>query len=434
MKLHTIALGCQMSAADAAEMSEPIYQRGFHAARSPEEADAILISTCTVRQHAEDRALSLIGSLRSWKERDPRRVLIVAGCAAERLKGWIRLRFPHVDLVVGARSISEFPEIVEEALGERFDALREDAEAFPETPGPLRPSGNALDSRVAAFVTIMRGCNYSCSYCIVPAVRGREIYRPVEDILQEVRRKTEAGVKEITLLGQTVNSYDGVYKGQPARFADLLRLIDRIPGLARLRFMSPHPHYLDERMIAAMAECPSVCDLLHLPVQSGSDRILRLMRRNYTRQSYLRKVASARGRIPGIVFSTDIIVGFPSESEEDFRATLSLLEELGPVSAYSFKYSARETAPSASWPDDVPRGAKEERLARLNELVGRMTQNALRSQIGKTVEVLNEEAGFGRTREGFAVKWKTKAKAGEMTPVAVTGATRRTLLGECHEC
>jgi tRNA-2-methylthio-N6-dimethylallyladenosine synthase len=403
----------------------------MHPAVLPKDADAILISTCTVRDHAEHRALSLIGRLKPWKEQDPRRVLIVAGCAAQRLEGTLQERFPHIDLVVGAKSIESFPALVERALGARFDALAEGLIAGP--PATPTQSGLAEPSKVSAYVTIMRGCNYSCAYCIVPDVRGRELYRPVETILAEARRKVEAGAGELVLLGQTVNSYASSFEGRPVDFSDLLRLIDKTPGLSRLRFMSPHPYYFDDDVVAAMAECRTVCEQLHLPAQSGSDRILKLMRRNYTAASFMSKVDKIRRAMPGIVLSTDIIVGFPTETEADFERTLALVEELGPASAYCFKYSPREGTESARWPDDVPRDVKESRLAKLNGLVDRLTEAAMRSQIGKTVEVLSEETGFGRTRDGFKVKWKSSSGPGKIVAVRITGTTRRTLMGEADE-
>jgi tRNA-2-methylthio-N6-dimethylallyladenosine synthase len=429
MKLHTISLGCQMSAADGEELAAPLRRRGFGWAGAPEDADAIVISTCTVRQHAEDRALSLIGSLKPWKDADPGRVLIVAGCAAERLKGWLETRFPHVDLVVGAKSIEDYPAIAERALADKFDALSETKRSFSED---LFPS--ATGSPATAYLTIMRGCNYSCSYCIVPAVRGREVYRPVQTILDEAKRLLDGGVKEIMLLGQTVNSYRGEQDGKQLRFADLLRRLDALPGLERLRFMSPHPHFVDEAFADAMASCGSVCEQLHLPVQSGSDRLLALMKRNYTKDAFLRKAEMIRARVPGVVLSTDVIVGFPTETESDFEETLALVEELAPASAYCFKYSPREGTASADSPDDCPQEAKEERLARLNEVVERHTQAALKAQIGKTKKILTEQAGYGRTREGFNARWEGAGAApGQLVSVKITSTTRRTLLGEIDD-
>jgi tRNA-2-methylthio-N6-dimethylallyladenosine synthase len=419
-----------MSAADGAEMSAPLASRGFGWAEAPADADAIVISTCTVRQHAEDRALSLIGSLKPWKDADARRVLIVAGCAAERLKDRLEKRFPYIDLVVGAKSIEQYPALANAALAAKFDALMEDREGFHEKQTLPSPT----DSPATAFLTIMRGCNYSCSYCIVPAVRGRELYRPVATILDEAKRLVDSGVKEIMLLGQTVNSYTGEEGGRAVRFPDLLHLIDAVPGLERIRFMSPHPFFIDERLVDMMASCRTVCEQLHMPVQSGSDRLLKLMRRNYTSEAFMKKARMARARIPGLAFSTDVIVGFPTETEEDFARTLELIEELAPVSAYSFKYSPRESTDSAAMPDDCPQELKEERLARLNAVVDRLTEKALMSQVGRTAQILTEQAGFGRTREGFKARWQgAPGTPGQLVSVRITGATRRTLQGETHE-
>ncbi|MEK7858057.1 MAG: tRNA (N6-isopentenyl adenosine(37)-C2)-methylthiotransferase MiaB [Elusimicrobiota bacterium] len=431
MRLHTISLGCQMSAADGDEMAEPLRRRGWSSAEAPEGSDAILISTCTVRQHAEDRALSLIGSLKPWKEADPKRVLIVAGCAAERLGPWIQKRFPYVDLVVGSKSIEQYPQILEAALSYRFDAFAEEAAAFSATPGQAFASPTG--SEVTAFVTIMRGCNYSCSYCIVPAVRGRELYRLAADVLAEARLKVAAGAREITLLGQTVNSYAGSFEGQPLRFPGLLRLLDRVEGLERIRFMSPHPHYLDAEMIAAMKECPTVCEQLHLPVQSGSDRILKLMKRGHGRAAYLDKVSALRRALPKVVFSTDIIVGFPTETEEDFKETLSLVEALGPASAYTFKYSPRDSTEAAARPDDVAQEVKEERLARLNDCVDQLTNKAMAAQLGTVVSVLAEQETFGKTRTGFKTTWTSAVAPGALVDVKLSTMTRRTLRGEIDE-
>lgn len=404
-----------MSAADASELAAPFGALGFSPAAVPEHADAVLVSTCTVRDHAEHRALSIIGALKPWKEADPGRVLIVSGCAAERLGEGLRKRFPYVDLVVGAKSMEGGAELVARALAGRFDAAAETAEAF-------EPAFRGTESPATAFVTIMRGCNYSCSYCIVPAVRGRELYRPLADVVAECRAKLEGGARELMLLGQTVNSRPD--------FDDLLRAVDALPGLERLRFMSPHPRYFDEAFAQALAGLRTACELVHAPVQSGSDRVLGLMRRSYTRKSFLERIEMLRRYVRGIVFSTDVIVGFPTETEADFEQTLSLLRELSPVSAYCFKYSPRAGTESAGLPDDVEREVKEDRLARLNELVDGLTQDALKARVGTIVEALAEAPDFGRTRDGFKVRWTAPVKTGELVRVKAARATRRTLLGE----
>ncbi len=436
MRLHVVSFGCQMSVADGGEMAAPLLARGFRAVAGPEDADAIVLNTCTVRQHAEDKALSMIGRLREWKDADPDRVLIVAGCAAERLGGWIRTRFPHVDLVVGAKSIEDYPAIVSQALAAKFDALRETREAFASvSPGAAPPEAPVgWTSAVVAPVTIMRGCNYSCSYCIVPAVRGRESYRPYETVLAEIRAKAALGAREILLLGQTVNSWRARgADGRERRFADLLGAAASVDGVARVRFESPHPRYLDDAFAAAFAALPQAGEHIHMPVQSGSDRVLALMRRNYTAASFLEKIARLRAAVPAIEVSTDIIVGFPSETDADFERTLELVGSLRPASAYTFKYSPREGTESAGMPDDVPEAVKEERLARLNALCDGLAESALKSRIGRTVEVLDENGGYGRTRDGFRVKWGSPAEPGRLLRVRVTGTMKRTLLGEIDE-
>ncbi|MBI5208916.1 MAG: tRNA (N6-isopentenyl adenosine(37)-C2)-methylthiotransferase MiaB [Elusimicrobia bacterium] len=440
-RLFTKAFGCQMSAADVAEMSDAMTDRGFVLTSSIDDADAVLVGTCTVREHAEHRVLSYIGRLRDWKRSHPGGKLIVAGCAAQRLQSDIKRRFPYVDIVAGAKSISEFPRVVADALA---GGLTAPGVSGADVPPPSRlasglPAGGggapaarasgAAPGGVAAFVTIMRGCNRSCSYCIVPSVRGRETSRPVATILDEVGRKVSAGCREVTLLGQTVNSYAAPHRGSTARFADLLRLLDGIEGLERVRFMSPHPCHLDDDMVEAMAGGRKVCPALHLPAQSGSDRILGLMRRDYTRARLLEKVAMARRRLPDLVLTTDIVVGFPTESEADFEASLSLLTAMGAVAAYCFKYSPRQSTEAWSWTDDVPRRVKEERLARLGAHVERLTAAYLDAQTGREVSVLTEEPGVGRARCGFSVRLDAPVPAGQVVRARVVGHTRSAFCG-----
>lgn len=426
MKLHVVAFGCQMSVADGGEMAEPLLARGFIPTAEPEDADAIILNTCTVRQHAEDRALSLIGRLRAWKKADPERVLIVAGCAAERLGADLRRRFSHIDLVSGAKSIEEFPQLIEEALGARFDALKERSENFStvasEPVGWLSP--------VSAPVTIMRGCNYSCSYCIVPAVRGRESYRAYEDILAEARKKISLGAKEIFLLGQTVNSWNRREGEIVRKFPDLLRAVANIPGVERVRYESPHPYFIDDAFIEALAATPKAQGYIHMPLQSGSNRILGLMRRNYSAESFLEKVSRVRAAIPEIAIYTDIIVGFPSETPEDFERTLDVVRAFKPTWSYTFKYSPREGTDSAEMPDDVAREEKESRLEALNAVCDRMTEDAMAAQNGRVVSVLDEDGGCGRAADGFRVKWDNGGSRGELFKIAVNGSYKRTLRGE----
>ncbi|MBI4052063.1 MAG: tRNA (N6-isopentenyl adenosine(37)-C2)-methylthiotransferase MiaB [Elusimicrobia bacterium] len=379
IRFFVYTFGCQMNAADSEEMTRPLLEKGFQVTEDRDSSDAILINTCTVRQHAEDKAISLIGYLRKWKAENPSRFLIVAGCAAERTKGWLQKKFPHVDLVVGAKSIDQYPQILEEALRSRFNWAKENKDIW-ENPNGLRTSDLELrTTSFTSYVTIMRGCNYSCTYCIVPQVRGREIYRPIENILNEVKAKAAQGTKEIMLLGQTVNGY----RFEDVDFADLLRLVNAVEGLERIRFMSPHPYYLTPRMIAAMAECRKVCEDLHLPVQSGSDRILKRMKRNYTRKMYLERISALRSQLSNLSLTTDFIVGFPGETQQDFQETLSLLEEADFDSAFCFKFSPRQGTEAASMPDLLPESLIEERHQKLLGLVEEKARRKSSTLVGE---------------------------------------------------
>src|SRR5215510_14877891 len=272
MKFFVRTYGCQMNVADSNEMSRHLAARGLVETHDQDDASVILVNTCTVRQHAEDRAFSEIGRLKKWKSKASGRKVVVTGCAAERTKEYLDDRFPFIDLVVGAKSIEDFGQAADRLLDRR------------ETDEELDYAIPSVDDKVAAFVTIMRGCNYSCTYCIVPYVRGREIYHSLEQILAEVRDRVSEGAREITLLGQTVNSYrDGQH-----RFADLLRAVAGIDGVERIRFISPHPYYMTDRVIETMATVPQVCESVHLPVQSGSNTMLKFMMRNYTREHYIK--------------------------------------------------------------------------------------------------------------------------------------------------
>lgn len=451
-----------MNLADSEEMGRALRARGLTPAARQEDADWILVNTCTVRQHAEDRALSRLGRLRPWKAGDPRRRLVVVGCAAERIGESLRSRFPHVDLVVGAKSLAQFDRLLAPHLdqGENpFDGLAEGRDAWPHhltrADGPPAAGSQVVGwsteadytsflgpSPVTAYVTIMRGCNYSCAYCVVPAVRGREVYRPAASVLEEVRQKAARGLPEVMLLGQTVNSYrpspaaDGV-----ADFSDLLRAVNAVPGVRRIRFMSPHPHYVDDRFARAMAECENVCPHIHLPVQSGADAVLKRMRRNYTRADFLRRLDTLRRAVPGLAVTTDLIAGFPGETEADFADTLSLTEQADFDGAFCFKYSPRPGTEAAGLADDVPEAVKEERHARLLKLTESLARRKVRGLRGRRRDILVENA-LPRENGAFRYEGRDAAlrkilfssgralRAGEFAEVRVTGASGRTLRGE----
>ena len=417
MKYYVRTYGCQMNVADSDEMSRHLDARGLGPTDDPEAASIYLMNTCTVRQHAEDRAFSEVGRLKRWKAASPDRKLVITGCAAERTREFLEDRFPHVDLVVGAKSIGDFGPIVDRLL-----------ERQPTDLG-LDYAAGAMGDRVSAFVTVMRGCNYSCTYCIVPYVRGRESYRPMDEILDEVGMRVEEGTRDFTLLGQTVNSYHrNGGRGRHTDFAALLEAVAGVPGVGRIRFISPHPYYMTDRVIDAMASIPAVCEGLHLPVQSGSNSVLRAMLRNYTREQYVELVARLRDAMPGLVLSTDLIVGFPGEGDADFEKTLSLVEDVGFDWAFVFKYSPRQGTPAAglpSWPDDVVEARHRECLERVERIaIGNRSRF-----VGTTQEVLIEDGGFGRTRGNYKVRVDGDLPAGELVDVVITNAERATLEG-----
>ena len=412
MKYYVRTYGCQMNVADSNEMGRHLQARGIAPTENADDATVLLVNTCTVRQHAEDRAFSEIGRLKKWKAQKAGRKIIVTGCAAERTKQYLEDRFPYVDLVAGAKSIEDFSALVDNVLERRTDEDDLD-HAIP-----------FVSDKVSAFVTIMRGCNYSCTYCIVPYVRGRESYHPIDQVLAEVRDRVREGAREITLLGQTVNSYhsDGT-RGKGTDFADLLEAVGAVDGVERIRFMSPHPYYMTDRVIQAMAEVPEVCEGLHLPVQSGCTDMLRKMQRNYTREGYLDLVRRLREAMPDITISTDVIVGFPGESEADFRETLSLIEEAGFDFGFVFKYSPRAGTPAAAL-ECFPEQLIEERHQECLALFERLASEKRRRWIGKAQEVLIEEEGFGRTRGNAKVQIPGNAAIGETVRVRISNVDK----------
>jgi len=417
MKYFVRTYGCQMNVADSNEMGRHLQARGIIQTEDSDDATVLLVNTCTVRQHAEDRAFSEIGRLKKWKAQKPRRKVVVTGCAAERTKEYLEDRFPHVDLVVGAKSIEDFNALVEGLLERRPEADDLDY-ATPTT-----------SDKVSAFVTIMRGCNYSCTYCIVPYVRGRESYHPMEQVLAEVSDRVREGAREITLLGQTVNSYhrDGT-RGKGTDFADLLEAVGAVQGVERVRFISPHPYYMTDRVIQAMADVPQVCEALHLPVQSGSTTMLKKMQRNYTREGYLELIRKLRQAMPEMTISTDVIVGFPGETEADFRETLSLVEEAGFDFGFVFKYSPRAGTPAAEL-EGFPEKLIEERHEECLQLMEGIAAKKRERWTGTVQEVLIEEEGVGRTRGNARVAVQGNARVGETVRVLIAPVEKSTFEG-----
>ena len=401
--------GCQMNEADSEEMLSALMSRGCVPAGSMEEADIALVNTCTVRAHAEHRALSYIGRLESWKRARPGRSVIVAGCAVQRLEQDIARQFPHIDLAAGAKSIDSFSELLDRAAigcGQGVAGAR---------------------AGLRAYVTIMRGCGCGCAYCIVPSVRGPAVSLEPSAVLEQARGRVKAGAKEIILLGQTVNSYRHPACGD---FAALLGAVHGTEGVSRIRFMSAHPVFAGESLARAYAELPRLERHIHLPAQSGSDKILELMRRGYCRRVFLDKLDMLRRAAPDIAVSSDFIVGFPGETEEDFRQTLSLVGEADITAAYCFKFSPRQSTAAWDMKDRPPQAEVEERLARLLEAVKDRGRKYLDSLRGRRVGLLMESAEFGRTSQNFIAELAGGAEPGSEVNAVVRGARGNTLLAE----
>ncbi len=392
-RIYIETYGCQMNVSDSELMLGVLGRAGYVRTPDPAEADVLLVNTCAVRDHAEQRVLGRMGELKRYKR--PGDVLGVVGCMAQRLGPKLLERVPQVDLVIGPDGYRGLPELIARARGgERSaDVVFRGWEHYEDVPAE-RPDG------ASAFVTVQRGCDYRCTFCVVPMTRGPERSRKLEDVVGEVTRLTATGTSEVTLLGQTVNSYyDGTHD-----FADLLRAVGTVPGIRRVRFTSPYPTDFSARVLAAMAETPSVCEHVHLPVQSGSSRVLKRMLRRYTRERYLEVVDALRAAVPGIALTTDIIVGFPGETEEDFAGTQSLVEQVEFDDAYTFRYSVRDGTPAVRLPDHVPHEVAGERLERLIALVRALARRRNMGLVGTTHEVLVE----GRAKRGGLLQTRTR--------------------------
>jgi len=378
-RIYIETYGCQMNVSDSELMFGVLGRAGYVRTDDPAEADVLLVNTCAVRDHAEQRVLGRMGELKRYKR--PGDVLGVVGCMAQRLGPKLLERVPQVDLVIGPDGYRGLPELIAQAQGgaRAADVEFKGWEHYEDVPA-------VRDNPISAFVTVQRGCDYRCTFCIVPMTRGPERSRKLADVVGEVARLAAAGTTEVTLLGQTVNSYhDGEHD-----FADLLRAVGAVAGIRRLRFTSPYPTDFTPRVLAAMAATPAVCEHVHLPVQSGSSRTLKRMLRRYDRARYLEVVAALRDAVPDIALSTDIIVGFPGETEEEFQETLSLVELAAFDDAYTFKYSVRDGTPAVRIKDHVSEEIKTERIGRLIEVVRRVARRKNVGLVGTTHEVLVE--------------------------------------------
>lgn len=407
--LHIYTIGCQMNVYDSERMAMALAPLGYLPALSPGDADMVIVNTCSVRSKAEQKAFSILGRLEDAKRRRPDLIVAVAGCVAQQEGARILARAPHVDLVLGTRAIQRIAARVRQVeSGHRpivdLD-MKDEAEAFEASPEPADRAG------VSRFVTIMRGCDNFCAYCVVPHVRGRETSRPPDLILSEIEALVATGVREVTLLGQNVNSY-GAKEGL-CPFPELLERVNAVDGLARIRFTTSHPKDLTEGLIQAFAGLEKLCPHIHLPVQSGSDRILERMNRRYTRSHYLDKVAKLRNSCPGIAITSDMIVGFPGETQADFEATLDLVREVQFDGLFAFMYSDRPHAPSTRLTQKVPERDQSERLQALLELQHGITFARNRALTGSVQEVL---------AEGFSKQQASRGRSGA-EPVQWTGRT-----------
>ena len=431
-KCFVESYGCQMNDHDAERLTGMLALMGYTLTENKNEADFIIFNTCCVREHAEKRVMGNIGALKKLKDEKPELKIGVCGCMMQQKEVSDRVfkRFPFVDLVFGTNELHKFPQMFEKILaGERVKQVRDIDGEIPENLPTLRKIPFSTN------VIIMYGCNNFCTYCIVPYVRGRERSRDPKDIVNECRKLAGEGYKEITLIGQNVNSYrsdDG------KDFADILSLVNDVEGIERIRFMTSHPKDLSDRLIDAMATLDKVCNHIHLPVQSGSDRILKLMNRHYDREKYLEVVEKLRERVPGVEITTDIIVGFPTETEDDFKDTLSLVEKVGYAAAYTFMYSPRKGTKAAVMDGQIPEEVKKDRLQRLNDLCARLLKEQNRKYIGTVGEVLVEGCDerekpvvFGKLSNFKMVYFEgMRELVGKKVTVKITDTQNNSLIGE----
>ncbi len=430
-KYHIVTLGCQMNVHDSETLAGMLNQMGFEPVDTREEADLILYNTCAVRKNAENKALGNVIWLKELKKKNPNLIICVGGCMTQEpaMAQRIKKNYPFVDMVFGTHNLYRFPQLLYRVLTERsavVEVLQVDGDIAEGLP-------IQRNNPYVAYITVMYGCNNFCSYCIVPYVRGRERSRSMKDILTEAKLLCDSGTKEIMLLGQNVNSYGG----GGSEFAELLYKIDSL-GIERIRFMTSHPKDISDELIAAYGELKHLCKQLHLPVQSGNDAILKAMNRGYSREHYLSLVEKMRKTCPDVGLTTDIIVGFPGETEQQFLDTMSLVEQVRYDSAFTFVYSQRPGTRAAKMQDDTPDAVKSERIQQLIALQQEISEQVCEAQVGRTEQVLIEgessrSEGFvnGRTDRGHMVNIQGETSLiGQILPVKIQSAGRNTLRGK----
>jgi len=434
-RFYIKTFGCQMNEYDSARLADVLRtQLGLAPTEDPAAADILLVNTCSVREKAQEKVFSLLGQWRVFKAVRPEVLIGVGGCVASQEGEALTARAPFVDLVFGPQTLHRLPELIAERRGRgraAIDVSFPEIEKFDRLPEP-RAAG------ARAYVSVMEGCSKYCSFCVVPYTRGDEVSRPFESVLAEVRALAAQGVAEVTLLGQNVNAYAGpMPDGAVVDLATLIHHVAAVPGVQRVRFTTSHPLHFSDSLVEAYAHVPALADHLHLPVQSGSDRVLALMKRGYTVRQYRERIRALRAVRPDICISTDIIVGFPGEDERDFEATLALVAEVGFDQSFSFLYSARPGTPAAALPDEVPRPIKQARLTRLQAQLDSQAQHISRAMVGSTQRVLVERRArrdgaelAGRTANNRWVNFAGPASLlNRFAAVKVTGALPHSLRG-----
>ena len=429
-RYHLTTFGCQMNQHDSERIKGMLESLGYAEAGERGDADLILFNTCSIREAADSRFVAHLGEAKRLKREDPDRVIGVGGCWAQSVKEEVFARFPFVDVAFGPGQVHKLAEFL------TSDSLT--AQGFFEFEGFTGhlPAKRARDFQ--GWVQISVGCNSVCSYCIVPSTRGREVSRPADELVAEIASLAEDGVREVTLLGQNVNSYGrDLPREQRLTFAELLARVDAVPRIDRIRYTSPHPKDMREDVIRAHAELPTLCEHIHLPLQSGSSPVLKRMRRTYTRERYMDRVAMIREHVPDCALTTDIIVGFPGETEADFQLTLEVAEQVGYDGAFTFIYSPRRQTEAATMPDQLSHGLKVERLERLVEVIQRRARERAQRFVGRSLEVLVEGPSRndpsrlrGRSRHNKVVNFDGLGAPGDLVEVTITAASSQTLSGE----
>ena len=435
-KLHITTWGCQMNEYDSSKMADLLLAtHGLELTENPEEADVLLLNTCSIREEAQEKVFSQLGRWKNWKKDKPELIIGVGGCVASQEGEHIRDRAPFVDIVFGPQTLHRLPEMINKIRGgdraivdisfpeiEKFDRLPE-----PKAEGPT------------AFVSIMEGCNKYCSFCVVPYTRGEEVSRPVDDVLFEIAQLAEQGVREVNLLGQNVNAYRGdTFDGQICSFAELLRLVAAIDGIDRVRYTTSHPIEFTDDIVEVYRDTPELVSFLHLPIQSGSDRVLTMMKRNHTALEYKAIIRKLREVRPNIQISSDFIVGFPGETAEDFEQTMKVIEQVNFDMSFSFIYSARPGTPASDLPDDVSEEEKKERLARLQQRINFQAMQFSRAMLGTEQRILVEGPSkkdimelTGRTENNRVVNFVgTPDMIGKFVDVKITDVYTNSLRGE----